>query len=156
MNAFSYHKIFVSPHRRTILTAALMLETHPRKEEFSIILLPIAKEHFISAGDIAIDFAELQEFTEYISASFGLKFDFSQFEQYRAQGLDTWYYQVITNKARRDELVERCRTKHHQEVGLEALLEDNTVHNDIEKFEWLYERTEQLKALMEREAAGVP
>jgi phosphohistidine phosphatase SixA len=68
MNTFSFRKVFVSPHRRTIETAVLMLSSHPQKSQITLILLPLAKENLHTSSDLPVPFAELLAFTDSLHA----------------------------------------------------------------------------------------
>jgi broad specificity phosphatase PhoE len=63
LNQIKLHNfIFVSPHRRTILTAVHSLATHPQKGEFVLKLFPWAKEVMISACELPVPLSALRIF----------------------------------------------------------------------------------------------
>lgn len=105
MNYFRFRKVFMSPQRRAIQTAALMLQSHPCKAEIVFTLVPLAKENLHTSGDVCLSYKDTVKFAETITQKFGFEFDFSLFAPYEAQGIDTWQYQILTNTKKREHLI---------------------------------------------------
>ena len=121
VNRMTFSKVFVSPHVRTIQSAALMLSSHPQKQDMVLVLLPLAKEIMHTSNDLGLEFKDLEAFTSQISKEHGVKFDFSLFEPFRTKGIDSWYYQVLSNVENREHLMRQCEDKHPHDVGCEAM-----------------------------------
>jgi hypothetical protein len=108
MNTFTFRKVFVSPHRRTIETAVHILSSHPKKSEITFILLPLAKENLHTSSDLPVPFAELQAFTASLHSQHGFTFDFSLFAPFSDQP-DSWHFQIVTNEAKKKHLMQEVR-----------------------------------------------
>lgn len=63
INQFTFEKILVSPHRRTIQTAVNALGTHPQLENgITLTLYPIAKEILNNLNDMPVSRSDLDTF----------------------------------------------------------------------------------------------
>ena len=60
-------KIFVSPFRRTIQTACLMLENHPLKDKVTLFLDPIFKEKMSNQNTMMVTARALQKYCQEMS-----------------------------------------------------------------------------------------
>jgi hypothetical protein len=80
---------------------------------------------------------------------YGLNFDLSLINQYDdgVSGIDTWYYQVLTNQEKRGKLLEACKSKHHQEVGCDAII--NSSNSLLEDNEDIFARVQLLKVFLQ-------
>lgn len=58
---FEYRRIYVSPHRRTIMTAVNLFKLYKRPAKF--ILLPLAKEYLNNTNDLVVEFEDLLTYT---------------------------------------------------------------------------------------------
>jgi broad specificity phosphatase PhoE len=54
--------VYVSPHRRALLTAAHLLENYPEKKSIVLKVLPLAKEILNNTNDLVVDKEELIRF----------------------------------------------------------------------------------------------
>ena len=70
---------------------------------------------------------------------YGLKFDFSLFNSFKENELDTWYMQVMTNKEKLAPLIEDSKQKHHHEVAIQYIAQNKPKHWIEDNFE-LYQR----------------
>ncbi|TNV81614.1 hypothetical protein FGO68_gene2110 [Halteria grandinella] len=155
-NQLKFAQVFVSPLRRTIETAALLLQSHPDKDNINLVLLPLAKENFHTSNDLAMEYKELKAYAESVSRIYGLKVEFGLFQQYAEQGeymglsVDTWYYQVLTNQGKRQKLLELCKTKNHHAVGCEAVKANDS--SLLESNQDLYDRILKLREFLSTQA----
>jgi len=85
--------VFVSPLKRTLLTAQIMFENHKNRPH--VIVLPVIREIFASSCDIPGDLEPLkQEFPD---------FDFSLMDDFRNQ--DYWFFDTMVNQNARNDLL---------------------------------------------------
>ena len=148
MNIFTFRKVFVSPHRRTIETAVHMLSSHPQKSQITFILLPLAKESLHTSSDLPVPFAELQAFTASIHSLHGFSFDFSLFAPFSAQ-LDSWHFQIVANEGKKSHLMKEVSkgVKTPTQVGIDYILKaspNHLIEDDIDT----YARTQNLKKFL--------
>ena len=55
----NYKVVYVSPLRRTLMTAMHMFKNHPNKDNIQFKVLPVVTEAMISTVDVASDIFEL-------------------------------------------------------------------------------------------------
>ena len=83
---FKYRKIFVSPHKRTLMTAVAIFKSYRIEKlkdnyQLQLILLPLAKEILSNSNDLVMTYDELKDFINNLeNENPHLKFDFSILE----------------------------------------------------------------------------
>eukprot|EP00347_Sterkiella_histriomuscorum_P002542 403367749 len=156
MNQFNYRLIFVSPHRRTLMTAINILKSYQplssddklqSQTKIKLILLPLAKEILNNSNDLACSHEELRQFcNEKQLQNPQFEFDFSQFEQFQNEyGVDSWYYQILTNSEKKQMLLDQIRDTNTDAItiGIKTIIENNGER--IETHAEVYDRSLMLK-----------
>ena len=59
-----------------------------------------------------------------MTSQFGINFDFNHFTKYQEKGVDTWHFQIVQNKHKREKLLKEAEKRHHHEVALEHIKSD--------------------------------
>ena len=97
-------RVFVSPLFRAIETVTLLLESHPQRDEITLVLCPMAKEAMLSSCTVPRDFEELCDYTQSLNK---FKFDFSLFDKLESK--KHWGISVMTDADKKAELMQLCQ-----------------------------------------------
>ena len=100
-------KVFVSPFRRTILSACHLLKGHPNKSSLTLVLSPGATEHFGYKNVLMQHADALKRFCAEMGQQFGLAFDTTFLDAHQDQRL--WFLELITDNEVRSQLQQIAR-----------------------------------------------
>ena len=76
-------RVWVSPMRRALKTAILMLKDHPNAANLTLVVVPLCREFLHTTNDLPSDVFELIErFKEGSPECHGLKIDFTMLLHY--------------------------------------------------------------------------
>ncbi|CDW86466.1 UNKNOWN [Stylonychia lemnae] len=155
VNIFDYRLVFVSPHRRTIMTAITIFQSYftvseRHHQSLRFILLPLAKEVLNNSNDLVMTYEELNDYTNKISIENPyITFDFSYFEEYKEPCYSTWLYQILTNQEKRLNLISKFKEcPDAKKIGIQQIIENNG--RCIETLDEIYDRSQLLKALLNK------
>lgn len=72
-----HHVIYVSPFRRTLLTACHILKMHKKKDKLKLVLEPLIREQMLHSNTMLLRGEALRKMCNELSSVFGLQIDCS-------------------------------------------------------------------------------
>ena len=96
VNKFNIEQVYVSPLFRAIQTCSIVLENHPQKKNFTVIIHPFCTEMVNGAQDVAWN---IQKTKKEFNMKSNIKFDWSFFDSFFKSKFeqDIYYFNYIDN-----------------------------------------------------------
>ena len=99
-----HNKVFVSPFRRTLVSACELLKGHPRKSELSLVIDPMCMEHLGHKNLFLLHMRAMRRFCGKLEAQYGLRIDCSFLESFEDPNL--WFLDMIPDQQVRNTIKE--------------------------------------------------
>jgi len=145
-------KVFVSPHLSTILTAVLLLKSHPQLHDggITLVLYPYAKEKVLGASTWPVSREQLNNFARALEqATPGISFDFSLMDAFEHP--NCWFIDILSDEAQKNLLNSKVEN-YNVMAPTHAMLERHyKAHGEIENAEGFYDRIRLLKQKLRNE-----
>ena len=151
-------RVFVSPLRKCIQTAAEILKSHPSrntKDGLTIVLHPFLTDRVNHIDSIPVPREDLKQFTDILQHEHpGLHFDYYLMDKLERTNL--WYLEILTDKVFKQRLLQEilepgCRDSTDEKKTLEVLKRNALICNGLEQLREVLKRSFRVQTMLKDE-----